>query len=123
MFQPVDQLSTKETLKWLHQKRISHFDELIFFPSKDRLAISLTATEKFGVITREQLDILLMSYYPAARTIDGDYLLVNEKQVLLFPRSHMKEDVLFYPSSFSDLLIRYEKTAESIYSFFKKEEH
>ncbi|MBF8807884.1 MAG: hypothetical protein IC227_05430 [Enterococcus lacertideformus] len=113
-------LSIGEILLWLKQNQIEHFEELIFPPSLTELKNSFYATAPYNLLREKEFEQLLNQFQLVARTIDGDYLLANDKQVLLFPRSHQPEDFLYFFDTFSNLLIKYENSIQSISELFEK---
>ncbi len=113
------QYSLEETLGWLKDNQIDSFEELVFFPSFTHLKASISSTRHSSAdeIFFQQL---FSHYRLVARTIDGDHLFANEKQVILLPRSHLPNEVLSFPDIFSHLLIKYANSLQSITSFFSK---
>lgn len=119
MFEELNKNSTLEqTLAWLEEEQLYDYEELVFFPSAKHFKASVLRTIKFTSLDKEEILDLLSSFLLVARTIDGDYLLANEKTVCLFPRSHQKEEIQRFNGSFADLLIRYANSSKSIVEFF-----
>ncbi|MGM9903151.1 hypothetical protein E1H99_12140 [Enterococcus hirae] len=107
-----------EMIEWLIDTNLFFYEELIFLPSLDQFKNSLATTARYSSFEKEDLDALLTDHRLVARTIDGEFLFANEETVCLFPHSHMKEDLLYFNGTFSDLLIRYANSSKSIADFF-----
>lgn len=119
LFEQLDKNNTLEqTLAWLKEEQLYDYEELVFFPSAKHFKASVLRTIEFTSWDKEDIVNLLSSFRLVARTIDGDYLLANEKTVCLFPRSHQKEEIKRFNGSLADLLIRYANSSKSIVEFF-----
>ncbi|WP_301359117.1 hypothetical protein [Enterococcus spodopteracolus] len=119
MFEQLKQNRTlEETLTWLEENELFDYEELVFFPSYQHFKASILRTIHYTYLDEADIANLLSSFHLVARTIDGDYLLANEKAVCLFPRSHQKEEIKRFNGSFADLLIGYANSSKSIVEFF-----
>lgn len=123
MFILFEQLSEKKysldkTIEWLRKNQIDAFEELVFFPPLLNLKNSIFSTMADHTSEPLFFQQLFSSYRLVARTIDSDYLFANEAQVLLLPRSHLPEEILYFHDSFADLLLRYANSSQSITYFF-----
>ncbi|MDA3973582.1 hypothetical protein PF023_05960 [Enterococcus thailandicus] len=120
MFEILYNQTLTETITWLQEEKVETIGELVLFPSTDYLQKSLAATPSELTITVTEYLQMFDHYELVARTIDGDYLLANEHEVVMLPHSHIKEDFLYYYDTFSSLIIKYANSKNSIETFFKK---
>ncbi|MBO0482525.1 hypothetical protein [Candidatus Enterococcus courvalinii] len=120
MFEILRNQTLTKTIAWLQEEKVETIGELVLFPSTDYLQKSLAATPSVLTITPTEYQQMLDHYELVARTIDGDYLLASEQEVIMIPHSHVKEDILYYDNTFSSLIIKYANSKNSIETFFKK---
>lgn len=120
MFEILRNQTLNKTVAWLQEEKVETIGELVLRPSTDYLQKSLAATPSDLTITVTEYQQMLDHYMLVARTIDGDYLLANEQEVVMIPHSHVKEDFSYYYGSFSSLIIKYANSKNSIETFFKK---
>lgn len=119
LFEQLKQHRTlEETLAWLEENELFDYEELVFSASYQHFKASILRTIDYTSLDEADVANLLSSLHLVARTIDGDYLLANEKTVCLFPRSHQKEEIQRFNGSLADLLIRYANSSKSIVEFF-----